>query len=100
MEYDVNISGDVGTVTMRGRFTFSDNKVMRDIFEKIEGNVRNCIFDVGGLEFIDSAGLGMFILANDTISEKGGRLSLRRPSGQVRKMLDITKFGEVLTIEE
>jgi len=63
-------------VTMKGRFTFSDNKLMRDIFEKIEGKAHRCIFDVGGLEFVDYAGLGMFILANDTISEKGGTLSL------------------------
>ncbi len=100
MEYDVSISGDVGTVTMRGRFTFSDNKVMRNIFKEVVGKAHRCVFDVGGLEFVDSAGLGMFILANDTISENGGRLSLRRPKGQVKKMLEITKFGDVITIEE
>lgn len=99
MEHNIDISGNSATVTLSGRFTFADNKAFRDILEKIEDGLLNCIMDVKNLEFVDSAGLGMFILANDTVLENGGKFVLRSPTGQVQKMLELTRFGDIISVE-
>ncbi|MBL4692326.1 MAG: STAS domain-containing protein [Magnetovibrio sp.] len=99
MEHNINISGNGATVTLSGRFTFTDNKDFRDILSKFEEGILNCTLDVKNLEFIDSAGLGMIILANDTVSDNGGSFILRSPQGQVRKMLELTRFGDIITVE-
>ena len=100
MEYDINISGNSGTVALKGRFTFAENKLLREILEKFDETVLNCTMDIKNLEFIDSAGLGMIILANDTITENGGKFILKHAQGQVKKMLDLTRFGDIITIED
>jgi len=100
VEHNISISGNSGTVTLEGRFTFADNKLIREILENFNGDVKNCTMDVSKLEFVDSAGLGMFILANDTITENGGKFVLRRPIGQVKKMLELTRFGDIISVEE
>lgn len=100
MEYDIQISGNTATVTLKGRFTFADNKLIREILGQFNSTVNNCTMDVGKLEFIDSAGLGMLILINDSISELGGKYIVRHPKGQVKKMLDLTRFADIITVEE
>lgn len=99
MEYEINTSGSTSTVTLTGRFTFADNKIFREILGHFESDVKNCTMDIGKLEFIDSAGLGMFILANDTISDHDGKFVLRKPQGQVKKMLDLTRFSDIISVE-
>ena len=100
MEYDLAAEGDTNKVTLRGRFTFTDNKAFREVVSSIrEGGYRNCLIDMNGLEFIDSAGLGMLLLVRDAANESNVTLVVRGPRGQVKKMLDIARFDEILTIE-
>ena len=100
MEYDLAAEGDTRTATLRGRFTFTDNKAFRDVVAEIRGGgYRNFLIDMSGLEFIDSAGLGMLLLVRDAATESDVTLAVRGPRGQVKKMLDIAKFDEILNIE-
>ena len=100
MDYDIQTAGNMATVTLKGRFTFADNKLIREVLGQFNSTVNNCTMDIGQLEFIDSAGLGMLILANDTIAELGGKYVLCHPNGQVKKMLDLTRFADIITVEE
>ncbi len=100
MEFTTNNQGGELSVQMSGRFTFSDQEKFREVVNSVEeGNVNRCMLDLSGVEFIDSAGLGMLILLNDTAGEKNVGLTVRGAQGQVRKMLDIANFGSILTLE-
>ena len=50
--------------------------------------------------FIDSAGLGMLLLARDEGKRKNLDVCLRRPRGQVKRMLEVARFDTMFTIEE
>jgi len=51
------------------------------------------------LESIDSAGLGMLLIINDAVQEDSKSMVLSGAKGQVQKMLDISKFAEIITIK-
>lgn len=99
MEYSSQVDGNTGVFSFRGKFSFADNDQARNIISEIKGGSYSiCAIDLEGLESIDSAGLGMLLLINDSSDEMGKSMELRGASGQVQKMLEISKFGEVLTI--
>ena len=54
--------------------------------------------DVGGLDFADTAGIRVFLLAAKTLRERGGELVLLRPQRTLARVLEILGAEEVLTI--
>jgi anti-anti-sigma factor len=76
MDYSVKDLGDRKEVAMKGRFTFADHNAFREMIDGLgKDGKRHCVLDLGGVEFIDSAGLGMLILLKDAASEKTSILS-------------------------
>ena len=101
MEY--NVSGDNSTkeLMLEGRLTFSDNVVFRKIVDDLkEFGGSKCVFDLSGLEFIDSAGLGMLMLLRDATISKPFSIAIRGADGQVRRMLEIAKFDALIPFED
>lgn len=50
------------------------------------------IFDFTGLDFMDSAGLGMLLIARDTAQQMGAELELCGVRGDVERLFRITKL--------
>lgn len=71
MIYKINNTGEILSVNLRGRLTFSDYSSFKQIVDSI-GTVKKqqCIFDLENLEYIDSAGLGMFLLSREKLQKK------------------------------
>ena len=85
---------------LSGRFMFSDNEAFRDVIRDMDGDSgTNWVLNLKGLEFIDSAGLGMLLIARDAASKNQVALSLRGAQGQVQHMLQVSKFNELITCE-
>ncbi len=88
------------TATLTGEFTFADHGVFRTMIGKlVKAKDPTCVLDLSRLEFIDSAGLGMLLIARDEAKKANHALVLRHPTGQVKRMLEISKFGTQLTIQ-
>jgi anti-sigma B factor antagonist len=54
------------------------------------------VVDLSGLAFLDSSGLGGLIRAKDCLAQRGGTMTIRGASGEVRKVLEITGTLDVL----
>ena len=54
--------------------------------------------DMGGLDFADTAGIRVFLLAAKTLRQRGGDLVLLRPQRALARVLEILGTGEVITI--
>lgn len=57
------------------------------------------MIDLGAVAFIDSSGLRSLLSASRDAAERGTRLTLRRPSAGVRRLLGITGTDEQFDIE-
>lgn len=100
MQVETATDGSTMSVRLSDRLTFSDHAAFRDILKKVEkSGARTCVFDVSALASIDSAGLGMFMIAREAAQKQGWTLILRRPQGHVKALLELGRFDKLLTIE-
>ncbi|WP_159104335.1 STAS domain-containing protein [Sneathiella glossodoripedis] len=87
------------TISLSETLSFEDHERFRDILDSIKSTQLNkCIFDLNRLESIDSAGLGMLMIAFETAEESNLDFSLYKPQGQVKKLLEISDFSQVMRI--
>lgn len=100
MEYLTTSSGDVFELSLRGKFTFSDNKVYSGFLHEIENaQFKKVVIDLSSVEFIDSAALGLLLLTRDKCERTGISLTLKNPQGQVKQMFDISRFSDLFHIQ-
>ncbi|MDR3439813.1 STAS domain-containing protein [Telmatospirillum sp.] len=96
MDFELKDLGNSCELFLQGRLTFDGNAAFRTIIETLEKKSgRSAIVDLSGLDFIDSAGLGMLLLLQETC---GRGLSLRAPKGQVRRLLAAAHFQTIVPI--
>jgi anti-anti-sigma factor len=94
------IDGDDSRVSISGEFTFTDHSTFKSMVDRLFSSSKNTfVIDLSKLEFIDSAGLGMLLIARDEANKDARRLVLRAPRGQVKRIFDVTEFGTLFTIE-
>jgi anti-anti-sigma factor len=100
MIYKINTTGVNTEIEIKGRLTYSDYGLFRQITDVL-GTTDNqiCQIDLTNLEFIDSAGLGMLLLARDKIQECKGRIALINAVGQVKKMIELGRFDSLFEIK-
>lgn len=56
------------------------------------------VFDLGGLEFVNSTGLGYIVAIGKRLSEQDRRLALARPSKQIEKLIRMVGLNQVLPL--
>ncbi len=100
MDYRIQDHGDTREIAIVGNFNFSDNPAIEKLITSFDSDSqKEFVLSLDKLESIDSAGLGMLILLSDAAGAKGMPLRIRGPQGQVRKMLEITEFNNIIPIE-
>ncbi|HYH19147.1 MAG TPA: STAS domain-containing protein [Azospirillum sp.] len=100
MDYTVRDRDGVREVFLRGQLTFDADEDFRKIIGGMETDrVGACVLDMGGLDFIDSAGLGLLVLATNTANRCQVPLKMRGPRGQVRDMIEISEFHTLIPCE-
>lgn len=100
MNHSLTHNDETLLVTMTGKLTFSDNAGFKVILDEMSrGGIKDCVFDLAGLDFVDSTGLGMLVLAHDTAGENGFTVRLRNARGHVRALLDRAEFASIMAIE-
>ncbi len=69
-----------------------------DIKQRIEDGARKMVFDLRGLTFIDSAGVGMVATCARIISKAGGKLVIVSAGGKVKQIFEITRLNKLIGI--
>ena len=100
MQLEKRIDENQSIVMILGSFTFSDNIVFRDVITLITSQASRCVhIDVRGLNFIDSSGLGMLLLARDEAKTHNVILTLSEAVGQVQDMFEVAQFNTLFAIK-
>lgn len=101
MIFNKESNGDNICFHMKGRFVFSDHVQFKDILDHIEGDDASTVsLDFKEIEFIDSAALGLLLLAKEKSEKSGKHFVLQHPVGQVAKMFKISRFQDMFNIVE
>lgn len=97
MEYRIEKTGSAAKVVFSGDITFSENVGFRQILKELaESDISECVFDLEGVGMVDSAGLGMFLIAKEQADTSGWKLTVTGAQGHVASMLKLTKLSDLL----
>lgn len=101
MEYDLRQTADAMEIIASGKLTMRDHETFQEICGRFgEGRERRVVIDLARVDFVDSAGFGLLLVARDHAERAGKTLSLRKPQPHVQQLLDLGDFGRIMTIEK
>lgn len=96
----MNIDLTASAIHLAGRFTFAQHDAFQRVVHHLEaGRQPEVRIDLSAVDFIDSAGLGMLLIARDVAREHSVRLVLRGAQGQVAAMLENACFDSLFSLE-
>ena len=92
MRYETEQIGGALVVKLYGEI---DQHCVSEIRDDIDRqiairNINSLIVDLGGVEFMDSSGLGMIMGRYKNMVSRGGKMMLVRPQPQVDKVLELS----------
>lgn len=102
MEYNITKNGTIAEVALKDELTFSDHEQFRTILTTLAADtgISGVVIDVRGISFIDSAGIGMLIIANDEAKERRQELTIRGARDQVKAALDIADLKALVRVTD
>ena len=93
------IHADKGELVLSDKLTFADsNDYRKKLFSLFDSKVKSIAVNLSGLSFMDSAGLGMLMVALKECQQRGIILTLHQPRDGVKTMLNLSKSYDRFTI--
>jgi len=95
MQLEQRMSGNVAIITVIGDITLNKggDVLLKDkVNSLIHQGQKNILLDLGGVSYVDSAGLGELVQAYVTTKNRGGSLKLLNVTKRLRDLLVVTKL--------
>lgn len=84
---------------LRDQLTYSDRDAFEGVIDGLLARAgTNVTVDLGALDYMDSAGLGMLLTLRDHAQRRAAEVVLRRPKGDVAQLLSLACFDSLFTI--
>ena len=100
MHVKTSVTDSVFEAHLSDRLSFSDNAAFRSLLqEMLSSKAHTWVLNLANLKAVDSAGLGMFIIALETAKKAGLSLTLKSPSGHVKNLIELSKMDKLITVE-
>jgi anti-sigma B factor antagonist len=103
MQLEQRIAGNVAIITINGDITLNkggDILLKDKVQSLIQQGQKNIVVDLGGVSYVDSAGLGQLVQAYATTKNKGGALKLLNVTKKLKDLLVVTKLLTVFDTYE
>ncbi|MGE5503128.1 MAG: STAS domain-containing protein [Actinomycetota bacterium] len=96
MPYDIHHADDIAHVRLAGPLTFAEHRKFRRVVDRLEAHAPSrVVLDLSQVEHIDAAGLGLLLVARDTVRTRGGRAELHGAGGEVGRMIALSRFTDL-----
>lgn len=99
LEVETAISEAETIVRLVGELDCATAARLQEALDRLqERQTPTLVFEMSGLEFIDSSGLHQLVMALKRQKEAGGEVVLRSPSPQTMRVLEIVGLSELFSI--
>jgi anti-sigma B factor antagonist/stage II sporulation protein AA (anti-sigma F factor antagonist) len=99
MELDEETKGDVLIVKIKGRLdAISSPTAERHVFDLINNGANKLILNLGGVDYLSSAGMRMLLSTTKKLKGQSGKFVLCSVTPNVMDVLKISGFDHVLDI--
>ena len=94
------IEPDITIVELAGRLALGreSQRIETLVEELARSGERKVVLDMGRIDYIDSAGVGLVALAAGKLREGGGRVIVVAPEGRVLHLLQMTQMTAIVTV--
>ncbi len=96
-EVEVDESGGVPVIRIRGQFDFLLNSDFREAYRRFPPDSR-FVLDMAGVEAIDSSALGMLLMLREYAGNDPARVVLQHLNEDVRRVLELSNFDRLFTL--
>ena len=102
MDFSTRQSDDITIVDLRGRITLGEGSVtVRDTVRDLLSNgQKRILLNLGGVNYIDSSGIGELVSAFTAAKKQGGELKLLSLTKKIHDLLQITKLYTVFDVKD
>ena len=99
LEIAVSQENNLAIVRIKGRIIRENRDALRiKIEEVVSRGVKGIALDFGGVEYIDSSGLGELVSAYTTVRNKQGDVKLLNLTAKAKDLLQMTKLLTVFDV--
>ena len=89
----------IAILALKGRLTVGEASSVREkVNELVAKGKRNFIFDLGGVDYIDSTGLGALVICYTTIKKAEGIVKLLKLNKRNIELLVLTKLHTIFEV--
>ncbi|WP_291843531.1 STAS domain-containing protein [Maricaulis sp.] len=100
MDFKSDARGDRLVIAISGVITFDDHNKFRGILNAIADSAATTIeISLADTKMLDSAGVGMILLANDRAKKADKTLRLSGVTGHVAKVLELSRIAQILPVD-
>src|SRR5882724_1247213 len=94
------IEPDITVVELSGKLALGreSQRIESLVEELVKRGTKRLIVDMSGVDYIDSAGIGMVALAAGKLKEVGGKLAVVAPDGRVLQLLKLTQMNTIVKV--
>ena len=98
LDFETTRNGTVAVVAPTGELDLSGAAILEAELDRlaVEPELAAVVLDLRGLEFMDSSGLRLVVLADMRAREAGRRFSLIRGGESVHRVFEITRMSDRL----
>jgi anti-sigma B factor antagonist len=92
--------GSAVVLSMTGRITLGRDaqQVEWDVKKLLDADEKKIIFDLAGVEHIDSTGVGIIVMCTGKLKSAGGELRLAGTRPQIEKIFKLTSLDHILQL--
>lgn len=99
MDYTVTSSGDTRTASLKGRLTFQEQRLFRTLIEDMFSEAATrYVIDLKQVEYIDSSGLGMLLIARKRAQQAKAVIALTNVPANARETFTTARFEDLFEI--
>ncbi|MFO7706352.1 MAG: STAS domain-containing protein [Halopseudomonas sp.] len=95
----LSADGQELTIKVAGRFDFGAHQDFREAYERGGLSPERYVVDLHDADYIDSSALGMLLLLRDHAGGDAADIRIVRCNPDVRKVLSISNFEQLFSIE-
>jgi anti-sigma B factor antagonist len=94
-----SVREEVTILTLKGRLTLGESNLVREKVAALAaaGHFK-IVVDLGGVDYIDSTGLGILVICFTSLKKQGGALKLVNPNKRNVELLLLTKLHTVFEV--
>ena len=92
------INDKVVVVKILGRLDMSAANKLKETFSEYLKEYKNFVFDCSEMDFIDSTGLGAFIVCQQSATKASGKICIANLQSKPRMLFEITRAYKIFDV--